>query len=298
MSDVLAPTPFMAADDSDDSGVAEVAGARTRMGRPPIVPTVLIIAFVLVALLAPWITPFDPGEQSLRERLLPPFSEAAAGGTHILGTDSLGRDVLSRLIVGSRVSLGVGVVTVAVSGTIGVLLGMTAGYFGRWIDTVIMRSVDVMLGFPVLLLALFFLFAVGPSAGAVVTILAIIRWMVYARVTRALVREIRDLPYVAAARTLGCSRRRILFKHVLPNIAQPIIVLATVEIATVILAEAGLTFLGLGIQPPGSSWGLMISEGRSNVADAWWLVFFPGLAIMLVTGSINWVATSLRGREP
>lgn len=257
---------------------------------------IFLVVLLLSAIFAPYIVPFDPEAQSLMLRNQPPMAEAEDGGTipHLLGSDQLGRDLLSRLIYGSRISLAVGFAGAIFSGAFGVLLGLIAGYYRGVVDDIIMRLVDTQMGFPSLLMALLVLYVLGPGVWKVILVLAVTRWMVYARVTRSLVLSYREEVFVDAARTAGCTDRRILFKHILPNLLSPLLVLATLEVATMILTEASLSFLGLGIQPPQSSWGLMLAQGRAYVTTAWWLVTFPGLAILFTALSLNLVATWAR----
>ena len=257
---------------------------------------VFLTILVLAAVFAGVVAPHDPekgGGLALRND--PPMTEAADGGLpHVLGTDQQGRDLLTRLIYGARVSLAVGLLSVLVSGTIGGLLGLIAGYYRGIVDDVIMRLVDVQMGFPSLLLALVVLYVLGAGVWKVILVLAITRWMVYARVTRGLVLSYRENVFIEAARALGCSDRRILALHLVPNLLSPILVLATLEVGTMILTEASLSFLGLGIQPPESSWGLMLAQGRQYIQTAWWLVTFPGVLILLTALSLNLLATWLR----
>jgi peptide/nickel transport system permease protein len=257
---------------------------------------VFLIVLILGTILAPVVMPFDPELQSLMLRNKPPMTAAEDGGAipHLLGTDQLGRDLLSRLLLGARVSLLVGFIGALFSGVVGVTLGLTAGYYRGWVDDLIMRFVDIQMGFPSLMTALLVLYVLGPGMWKVILVLAVTRWMVFARVTRSLVLSLREEIFVEAAQTVGCSDRRILFRHVLPNLLSPLLVLATLEVATMILTEASLSFLGLGIQPPQSSWGLMLAQGRSYVTTAWWLVTFPGLIILLTALSLNLVATWTR----
>ena len=257
---------------------------------------IFLVILIATAILAPLIVPFDPEEQSLMLRNLPPMTEAEDGGAipHLLGSDQLGRDLLSRLIYGSRISLAVGFTGAIFSASFGVVLGLIAGYYRGLVDDIIMRLVDTQMGFPSLLTALLVLYVLGPGVWKVVLVLAVTRWMVFTRVTRGLVLSHREEVFVDAARTVGCSDQRILFKHILPNLLSPILVLMTLEVATMILTEASLSFLGLGIQPPQSSWGLMLAQGRAYVTSAWWLVTFPGLAILLTALSLNLVATWVR----
>jgi peptide/nickel transport system permease protein len=257
--------------------------------------TVFLVVLIVSAVLPGLAAPYDPAQGGLMLRNKPPLTAASDGGfPYVLGTDALGRDQLSRLIYGAQVSLAVGFASVALSGSVGVLLGLIAGYYRGLADDVIMRLVDTQMGFPSLLMALVVLYVVGAGVWNVVFVLAVTRWMVYARVTRSLVLFQREEVFVEAARALGCSNERILFRHILPNLLSPILVLATLEVATMILTEASLSFLGLGIQPPESSWGLMLAEGRAYVTSAWWLVMFPGLAILLTALSLNLLSTWVR----
>jgi peptide/nickel transport system permease protein len=257
---------------------------------------IFLVLLAISAIFAPWVAPFDPNDQSLFMRNMPPMTMPEEGGSipHIMGTDALGRDELSRLIFGGRVSLAVGLVSVVVSGTIGTILGLLAGFYRGHVDDAIMRLVDIQMGFPSLLLALFVLYVIGGGVLNVIFVLAVTRWMVYARVTRGLVLSYRENIFVEAARATGCTDQRIILRHLLPNLLSPIVVLATLEVAYMILTEAALSFLGLGIQPPQSSWGLMLSQGRQYITTAWWLVTFPGLAILLTALSLNLLATWAR----
>lgn len=258
--------------------------------------SLFLMVSVFSAIFAPLVTPFSPTDQSIFLRNSAPFTADEGGGSipHLLGTDALGRDLLTRLIYGARVSLAVGALGVIVSGTIGVLLGLVSGYYGGRIDDVIMRVVDVQMGFPSLLLALIVLYALGPSIINVIFVLAITAWTIYARVARGITLSQRENVFVEAAHSIGCTDRRILFVHLLPNMLSPLLVLGTLQTASLILAEASLSFLGLGIQPPDSSWGLMLAEGRQYVRSAWWLVTFPGLAIFFTALSLNLLASWFR----
>jgi peptide/nickel transport system permease protein len=252
-------------------------------------------SFLLGALFLDFLAPYDPYLIEMSMRNQPPGIASVDGqGIHVLGTDPLGRDVFSRIMLGSQVSMSVGVASVLVSGALGTTLGLIAGYYRGWIDTFVMRLVDIQMSVPSLLIALLVLYILGPSFLNVVLVLAITRWMVYARVARGLVLSLRETLFVEAARSLGASDIRIIWKHLLPNISAPILVLATLEFAVMLLTEASLSFLGLGIQAPDSSWGLMLAEGRTYLTSAWWLVAMPGLAILLATLSVNIIATWLR----
>jgi peptide/nickel transport system permease protein len=261
----------------------------------------LVLALILVSAAgAELVAPHDPLQQDLNLRNIPPMSYAkddndlSIGRPFILGTDPLGRDVLSRMIFGARVSLTVGLSSALVSGLIGTLLGIIAGFYRGAVDDLIMRLVDIQMSIPVLLLALLVLFALGPGFLNLVVVLAIVRWMAYARLARGQTLAFRNLPFIDAAVSIGSSNSRIIFRHILPNVASSLIILSTLEVATLILSEAGLSFLGFGIQLPQPSWGLMISGGRQYIATAWWNVAFPGLVIFLTTLSLNLLAASLR----
>jgi peptide/nickel transport system permease protein len=255
---------------------------------------VFLLALVLIAIFAPLIAPYAPNAQSLQDRLTPPVWADGGTWSHPLGTDNLGRDVLSRLIYGARVSLLVGVVVVAMAGVFGTLMGVVAGYRGGRTNSLIMRIVDTQMAFPGLLLALIILVTVGPSMMTVIIVLAINNWMIYARVSQGIVLSVKETPYVEAAEIVGCKARRVVLRHVLPNLAAPLLTLGTLEFAAMVLSEAALSFLGVGIQPPQTSWGLDVAIGKDYVFSAWWLVTFPGLAIALTVLSINLVASWLR----
>jgi peptide/nickel transport system permease protein len=261
-----------------------------------LIATCFIVLVIGSAIFAPFVAPHDPYTQSIRTRVKPPMTPAVQEGgvPYLLGTDTLGRDVLSRLIYGARISLMVGISTALISGTVGVSLGLLAGFYRGRVDDLIMRLVDLQMSLPGLLLALFVLFALGPSFVNLILVMVITRWMIYARITRGMMLSLRERPFVEAARALGCSDARLVLVHMLPNLFSPIIVLATLEIATMLLALAALDFLGLGIQPPESSWGLMMAQGREYLQTAWWLVTFPGLTIMLTALSFNVLATWVR----
>jgi peptide/nickel transport system permease protein len=260
-----------------------------------LVAAIYLVILIIVTIFAGVVAPHDPEKGGLMLRNKPPMTEATDGGfPHVLGTDALGRDQLSRLIYGARVSLSVGFTSVLLSGTAGILLGLIAGYYRGASDDVIMRLVDLQMAFPSLLTALLVLYVLGAGVWKVVLVLSVTRWMVYARVTRSLVLTYRAYVFVEAARATGCSDRRILFLHMVPNLLSPILVLATLEVGTVILFEASLSFLGLGIRPPQSSWGLMLAQGRSYVTSAWWLVTFPGVLILMTCLSLNLIATWAR----
>ncbi len=258
-----------------------------------------ILLIVVVVVLAPFTAPHKPEEQQLDLRHLPPFSsgiatvkDTAARDVQeeryfVLGTDHLGRDLVSRLIYGGRISIAVGFLGVVVSGTIGVFLGMMAGYYRGIVDDIIMRAVDVFMSVPLLFLALMVIFVLGPSFKNIIIVFAVARWMLYCRITRGVVMSLREQNFIDAARAIGCSNSRILSRHMLPNLFTPILTLAALDVPANILTESALSFLGLGIQPPESSWGLMLSSGREYITSAWWIIVVPGVAIFLTALSFN-----------
>jgi peptide/nickel transport system permease protein len=255
---------------------------------------VMIVALVLAAAAAPGIAPHAPTAQDLRARLAPPVWEDNGSWKHLLGTDHLGRDVLSRVIHGSRVSLTVGVSVVLLAGTFGVALGLIAGYRGGRTDSFIMRWIDTQVAFPGLLIALIILAVIGPSMLTVILVLSLNGWMVYGRLTRGAVLSVRQAAYVEAAEMVGCSAMRVVFRHILPNLTSPLLTLAILEFARIVLAEAALSFLGMGIQPPATSWGLDVATGKNYMFRAWWLVTFPGIAISVTVLAVNLVASWMR----
>jgi ABC-type dipeptide/oligopeptide/nickel transport system permease subunit len=269
--------------------------------KPATLSTLFLLLLVFAAIFAPLVAPHDPATQALRERLDPPLWLEGGSWSHILGTDNLGRDVLSRIIYGARTSLTVGLCVVAIAGSFGVTIGLVAAYVGGRVDNFVMSWVDTQLSFPDLLLALTVLTVLGSSPVTVVVILSISGWMVYARMTRGIVKSTRNEGYVEAAELVGCSIPRIIFIHILPNLAAPLSTLLILEFARVILAEAALSFLGMGIQPPATSWGLDIAVGKDHIFGAWWLVTFPGAAIALTILSANllaaWVRTTADPQE-
>jgi peptide/nickel transport system permease protein len=246
------------------------------------------------ALLAPQLAPWDPARQMLLKRLRPPAWQERGLREHPLGTDHLGRDILSRILHGGRISLGVGLSAVTLSALIGVTLGLLAGFHGGRTDTAIMRIVDVFLAIPYILLAMGVVFALGPSLLNVILVMAATRWVQFARIVRADVLSIREREFVSGARARGNRGLRLLLRHVLPNALTPIIVVATLELAFMIIYESALSFLGLGVQPPTPTWGWMLADGRNYIGTAWWLATFPGLAIMLTVLAVNLLGDWLR----
>jgi ABC-type dipeptide/oligopeptide/nickel transport system permease subunit len=254
----------------------------------------VLLVVVGAALAAPWVAPHDPAKQSLIRRFMPPAWAPGGSTTYLLGTDQVGRDILSRMIHGARISLLVGVAAVVVSLVVGVGSGLLSGFLGGRTDTVIMTVVDVQLSFPQLLLALAFVAALGPSITTIIVVLGLTGWERYARVVRAEVLALREKDFVEAARAMGVGWGRILVRHVMPNTFSSIIVLSTLQVAQAILQEAALSFLGVGSGTTYPTWGQMISLGRNFVTVAWWLPTFPGLAILLTVLAINLVGDRLR----
>ena len=262
-------------------------------------PAAIAGAFILLvvigaAVFAPYVAPHDPARQSLIRRFTPPVWAHGGNTAYLLGTDQVGRDILSRIIHGARISLVVGVSAVLVSLTVGVTLGLLGGFLQGRVDTVIMTVVDVMLSFPQLLLALAFVAALGPSLTTIIVVLGLTGWERYARVVRAEVLALREKDFVEAARAMGAGPTRVLMRHLLPNTFSSIIVMSTLQVAQAILAEAALSFLGVGTGSAYPTWGQMIALGRDFVSVAWWLPTFPGLAILLTVLSINLVGDRLR----
>ena len=260
-----------------------------------LVGMVILAVVTLVAIFGPWLAPFDPNRQNIMMRLLEPVSEGREGLTYWLGSDQLGRDVLSRLLYGARVSLLVGVAAIAVGGTIGTVAGLVSGYFGGWVDDVIMRIGDIQLAFPFILLAIMFLVVLGPGLANIILVLGIGQWITYARIVRAQTLSLREKEFVEAARAMGDGTLSILFRTILPNIIAPLTVIASFNVASVILSEAALSFLGLGVPPDVPTWGSMLSESRDHLlSNKWWMAVFPGLAIVLTVLAFNVIGDWLR----
>ena len=255
---------------------------------------VILVCFLLMAAIGPFLAPHDPTAQNLRLRTAPPAVGLDEASFHPLGTDQLGRDIFTRVIYGARISIFVGFAVVALGGAIGAAVGIVAGYRRGWVDRIAMRLVDIYLAFPFVLLALIVIGVLGPSLANLVVVLALTGWVNYARVIRGEVLSLREREFVVAARVMGAPTWRILARHLLPNVASTLIVLASLELARVVIQEGSLSFLGLGVQPPTPSWGRMLSEGRDYIATAWWLATFPGLAILLLVLSVNLVGDWLR----
>jgi peptide/nickel transport system permease protein len=262
--------------------------------RLAVAATLVSLAFVLVAIFAPFIAPHDPDDADLLRRLQPPFWMEGGELAYVFGCDGLGRDIFTRILFGARVSILIGVVVIGLSTAVGIVAGLAAGYFRGWVDVVISRIVDILLGFPYLIFAIALIAMTGPGLQNIVLALAYKEWVIPCRVVRGETLAARELEYVEAARALGASGAYIMLREVLPNILSPVIVVSTVRMAHVIILEASLSFLGLGVQPPTASWGSMVADGRSFMLEAWWVSTFPGLAILLLVLAINVMSQGLR----
>jgi len=271
-------------------------GSLRRLGRLKwgLAASVTLLAIVASAIFAPAIAPHDPLAVNISHRLAPPVWMEGGTSRHVLGTDQVGRDLLARVIYGGRISLVIGVAAVLISTTIGVLLGLVGGYFGGCPDWTIMTAVNVLLTFPFVLLALAVIAVLGASLGNMIVVLGVAGWPIYARVVRAETMAIREREFILAGRALGMSHARIIFRQILPNLVSPIVVIATLQVAQVIVLESFLSFLGLGVQPPTPAWGNMLGEGRVYMLNSWWIAAFPGLAIFLTTLAINLMGNALR----
>jgi len=267
------------------------------MGRRlPWIPILVITAMVAMALLAPLIAPHDPINQTLKDKLLPPMWLDGGVSTYVLGTDAYGRDIMSRLIYGARVSLIVALLALIAGGGVGLMIGVVAGYLGGWVENLLMRLVDAAFTFPAILFALLLSVTMGQGMMTLIIAISLLLWASFARVIRGEVLALKQRDFVALAKVRGCSSVRIMATHILPNVLNTFMVLVTLNIGVVIIAEASLSFLGAGIPPPTPTWGLMVSEGRGRIADAWWVSLIPGLAITMLVLSVNLFGDWLRDR--
>jgi peptide/nickel transport system permease protein len=273
-----------------------LTGAASELARNPgaLIGGIGLLLILGTAVFFPLFYGVDPLEQSLLERFLPPFWQEGGSWAHPLGTDNLGRDLLARVLHGSRISLSIAFAAVLLAAVAGTLLGLLAGYHGGRLDSIVMRLADIFLAYPFMLLTISVIAVLGTSIVNLVIVLGLADWVIYARTIRGSVLSLREKDFVQAARALGATDGRILFRHILPNALSPIIVLATVRMASIIIWESGLSFLGMGPPPPTPTWGRILAEGRNYIADAWWLVTLPGLAIMLTILSINLLGDGLR----
>jgi peptide/nickel transport system permease protein len=278
-----------------EAATAKVDGPRRHRSwllRIPWFSSGILSVVIFLGIVGPLIVPHDPIESNLMESFAPPFQAA----TYPLGTDNMGRDVLSRIVGGARISLIVGITVVFVAGALGTIFAMMAGFFGGWLDSIIMRVTDTFLSLPYLMVAIVMTAVLGPSVRNIIVVLVVIGWAGYARVIRAEVLKMKQADFIRLAITAGASRWKILIRHIFPNVVNTLIVLATLQLGTTIIAEASLSFLGMGVPPPHPSWGLMLAQGRDYITYAWWLCVWPGLAIMLTVLSCNLLGDWLRVR--
>ena len=273
---------------------AGLAMARLAGNRTAVVALGIVLLFLLLALLAPWVAPQDPSDVDLFRRLQGPVWAADGDWAFPLGCDALGRDILSRLIHGARVSLSVAAMVVGIAAVIGTMAGLAAGYLRGWTDILVSRLVDTLLGFPYLVFAIGLMAMMGPGLHNIVVALVLKEWVFTCRVVRGETLAAREQDYVEAARALGCGPVHIMLREILPNVLSPVLVVATFRMAYVIILEASLSFLGLGVQPPTASWGSMVASGRDFLVDAWWVSTLPGLAILLLVLAINLASQGLR----
>ena len=265
-----------------------------RRNKAAVLGMIVTVSFLTMAVFAPVIAPQDPNRGNLLERLKPPGWLRGGDTKHILGTDGLGRDILSRIIYGSRISILIGVVVVALTSSVGVVIGLISGYFGGKIDAIIQRIVDTLLAFPYLIFALAIMSVLGPGIKNIILALAYKGWVTPCRVIRGDVLVAKEEMYIEAARAMGASNRRILLRSLLPNVMASAIVVASLSVARVILMEASLSFLGLGVQPPTATWGGMVANGRDYIFQAWWITTFPGICILLLVMGFNLMGQGLR----
>ncbi|MEG1547842.1 MAG: ABC transporter permease [Clostridia bacterium] len=275
------------------SGFARVLRKLWR-SKTGVIGVVIVLSIIILAIFAPQIAPHDPAKQDYSAMLRPPAWVEGGTSEYILGTDNLGRDILSRIIYGTRISLIVGLVSVMLAGAIGMLIGLVAGFFGGIVDAVFMRLVDAFLSIPSILFALVLLSVTGPGVITLVVALGLTNWVVYARLVRGEVLSIRERDFVKAARSIGVKNASIIVRHILPNVFSSFIVVSALTVASTIISEASLSFLGLGIQPPTVSWGIMLSDGRNYLATSWWIATFPGIAITITVLGIIFLGDWLR----
>jgi peptide/nickel transport system permease protein len=265
-------------------------------GLPPLLPLLVVGLLVFCAILAPLLSPHSPIEGSLGKRLIPPLGMEGSSVEHVLGTDRLGRDTLSRLIYGAQISLAVSLVGILLTGMVGTAIGLLAGFWGAWVDTICMRLVDISLSLPGILMAVLLSVVFKPSFTNVVIVVIFLLWPSYARLVRGETLSLKQQEFVALARVAGCSSLTIMCRHLLPNLAPSILVLATLQVGFVIVLEASLSFIGVGIPPPTPSWGVMVADGRGLIEQAWWISILPGLAILVTVISLNILGDWVRDR--
>lgn len=291
MSNVLSPTSFVP--DRAESPL-RLSWQRFLRNRFAVSAALVVLLFVLMAIFAPWIAPHDPNDADLLRRLQPPVWMEGGEWAFSLGCDALGRDLLSRIIFGSRISIFIGVAVIFLATSVGIVAGLLAGYFRGWTDTIISRVVDILLAFPYLLFAIGLMATMGPGLENIILALAYKEWVIPCRLVRGETLALREIEYIEAARAVGGSSGYIMLREILPNILSPVIVVSTIRMAHVIILEASLSFLGIGVQPPTASWGSLVADGRSFIWDAWWISTFAGLAILLLVLAINVASQGLR----
>ncbi|MBI4182906.1 MAG: ABC transporter permease [Proteobacteria bacterium] len=288
-------TPALgAANEAGQESILVINLRKFRRDRFAVVSAVTVVIFILMAVFAPLVTPHDPYDTDLLRRLQPPVWREGGEWSYPLGCDALGRDLLSRIIYGARISIFIGVAVVLLATVVGTLAGLAAGFLGGIVDAVISRIVDTLLGFPYLIFAIGLMGMMGPGLENIILALVYKEWTISCRVIRGETLAARELEYVEAARAVGASKAHIMTREILPNVLSPLIVVATTRMATIIILEASLSFLGLGVQPPLASWGSMVSDGRAFLLEAWWVSTFPGIAIFLLVVSINVASQGLR----
>jgi len=265
-------------------------------GLPPLLPLLVVGLLVFCALLAPLLAPHSPIEGSLGKRLIPPLGMEGSSLEHVLGTDRLGRDTLSRLMYGAQISLSVSLVGILLTGAVGASIGLLAGFWGAWVDTICMRLVDISLSLPGILMAVLLSVVFKPSLTNVVIVVIFLLWPSYARLVRGETLSLKQQEFISLARVAGCSSLTIMCRHLLPNLAPSILVLATLQVGFVIVLEASLSFIGVGIPPPTPSWGVMVADGRGLIEQAWWISILPGLAILVTVISLNILGDWVRDR--
>ena len=268
---------------------------RSKRGAP-FFPGAILFIFVIVGICGAWLAPHDPNEANFEDALKPPSWQEGGKAVYPLGTDHLGRDVLSRLLFGTGITLQVGFLVVVLAGLIGTTVALLSGYLGGWVDVMLMRLTDIMMSMPLLVIAIVLAAVLGPSKNNLIFVLTVMGWATYARVLRGEVLRIKEGEFVSLAVIAGCSKKRIMLHHIFPSMVNTLVVLATLQLGMVIIAEASLSFLGVGVPPPNPAWGSMIAEGRSYISTAWWLCTWPGLAILLVVLSCNLFGDWLRVR--
>src|SRR5712691_3839169 len=275
---------------------AEIMPRRRDRRWPPVIPLVIVVVLVACALLAPLLAPHSPLEGSLGERLVAPIGMDGSRPGHPLGTDRLGRDTLSRLLYGAQISLAVSVVGISLTGALGSFIGLLAGFLGGWVDTLLMRLVDISLSLPGILIAVLLSVVFEPSFTNVIIVVVFLLWPSYARLVRGETLGLKQQEFVALARIAGCSSLTIMFRHIVPNLVPSILVLATLHVGYVIVLEAALSFLGVGLPPPTPSWGVMVADGRGLIEQAWWISILPGIAILVTVLSLNILGDWVRDR--